>query len=167
MITLVHTGLQVPHTRIRVTGPEPGEGAAWAARLCEDTTLLGTITNHGHGAPTRFYPRSADARHSVETFVADCRRDGQRLAEDAVLDALAREYDYAALIVKAERNRAHLVRGFDEHDTPVAFELRPTAGVARDDALARAAASQLPIPAHIVRAELWAGGRWEEFYRRG
>ncbi|GAA4935750.1 hypothetical protein GCM10023224_15660 [Streptomonospora halophila] len=171
MITLVHTGLQVPHTRIRVTHVDQLEtprGIAWTARLCEDSTLLGTISNTGHGGPTEFTPASAQARHVVEEFVTACRSgDGQPVDEEAVLDALDGEYEYAALVAQADADRTHVVRGFDASGIPQVFEFRTRPGRPFDYALARASAPHLALGPRIVRAELWMGDRWEEFYRSG
>lgn len=169
MITLVHTGLQVPHTRIRVTHVDQLEtpyGIAWTARLCEDATLLGTISNAGNGGPTEFTPTSPHAGHVVEEFTAACRSgDGQPVDEEAVLGALDCEYEYAALVAQADAERAHVVRGFDASGIPQAFEFHARPGTPFDYALARASAPHLALGPRIVRAELWMGDHWEEFYR--
>ena len=169
MITLVHTGLQVPHTRIRVTHVDQLDtphGIAWTARLCEDATLLGTITNAGNGGPTEFTPTSAHAGHVVAEFTAACRsRDGHLVDAETVLDALDGEYEYAALVAQADAERTYLVRGFDASGIPQVFELQARPEVPFDYALARASAPHLALGPRIVRAELWMGDRWEEFYR--
>ncbi|GAA4896001.1 hypothetical protein [Streptomonospora salina] len=169
MITLVHTGVQVPHTRIRVTDLhqlETPTGVAWTAPLCEQDRRLGTITGHPNGGATHFQPSDRQARDVVEGFIAQCRsRENQPLDEDAVLTALTDEYDYGAVVARADADHIHLVRSFDQYGIPELFELQTMPGVPFDYRLARASAPHLDLGPRIVRAELWMGDRWEEFYR--
>lgn len=167
--TAPHTGMQMPHTHIRVTDlaeVDIGRGIAWSARLCEDTTLLGTISNAGQGGPTEFTPTSRQARRVLDDFVAQCRDgQGEPLHEESVLDTLTDEYDYANQVVQAEREHTYLVRGFDRSGIPDLTAVRPAPGASFDLADAHATARRLRLKPRIVRAEVWTGQSWEEFYR--
>ncbi|KIH99574.1 hypothetical protein LP52_06780 [Streptomonospora alba] len=75
MIALVHTGLQMPHTRIRVTGLhqlETPTGVTGTAPLCEQDRRLGTITGPNGGA-AHYQPSDRHARRTSSPNAAAAR----------------------------------------------------------------------------------------------
>ncbi|GAA4898209.1 hypothetical protein [Streptomonospora salina] len=169
MITLVHTGLQVPTDRIRVTRLDQvdlGYGIAWSAVLCDGPTLLGHLTDDGRGAPTTFRAATAEAQRVVDTFAARCRApDGAGLATEAVAGFLTDEYDYACEVAETEAAGRYLIRSVDAHGIPHSHALTRTRPPDYTGALA--AAGPVPFTARTVRAEMWMGPDrgWVEIFR--
>lgn len=161
MITLPHTGIQVPHDRLRVTSlrqVDVGRGIAWSAPLRQGRTKLGTINNRGDGGPTMFDPENDNARRTVAAYVEQCRTaDGQPLDEEDVMDELTAEYEWARDIVRAEKRSGFVLRHFDDIGIAemIAFTLPRTVPPAYERAVP--AAKRMELPPNAVRAQLWMG----------
>lgn len=119
LIPLVHSDLDVPHRRLRVTALHQlhtSDGVAFTAELHLDTTPVGTIESDGHGGATMFRSRRPDLfgwRH-MEQFVAHCRRhDGEPADEEAVLNGLVDEFDLAREIERVTKAGLTLIRLMD------------------------------------------------------
>lgn len=169
MITLTHSGMHVPTDRIRVTSVKEvavGSGVAWSAVLRNGTTKLGVVFNDGSGGDTRFHAENERAKRVVAHFVSQCRdQHGEPMGEIAVVDALADEYDITCEVTSAERRNAYYVRYFDHVDIPgrLTFKLKRSTPPNYEAALK--AAAHLDLPTEAVRAQLWMGDRWVEFFR--
>lgn len=168
MITLIHTGIQVPHDRIRVTGikeMDVGCGIAWSATLRHGRTKLGTISNAGHGGPTTFHPETDHARRTVTTYVDQCRNaDGEPLEEENVMDELTAEYEWARDIARTEKRGGFMVRHFDRIGIPgaIVFAVQHLAPPEYERAMP--IAKRLELPQNVERAQLWMGPRgWVTF----
>ncbi|PSK89947.1 hypothetical protein CLV63_12451 [Murinocardiopsis flavida] len=170
MTTLIHTGMQVPTDRIRVTRLDQvdiGVGVAWSAVVRNGRTKLGVIANDGRMG-SQFHPVDLTAQQVMRDFVAQCRdRAGEPLNEEFVIDELANEYEIAAIVTQTERKKKYVARGFDQHGIPELQTFALTGDGPLDYAAALAAAPNLDLNARTVRAELWMGPRgWVEFYQR-
>lgn len=171
MITLIHTGMQVPSKRVRVTSLKQVEtacGIAWSAVLRFGKTRLGILGNDGQGSDTQFLADSDKAAAAVAYFVSRCRdHNGEPMDEIDVMDALADEYEIAREVKRLERRGAYYVRYFDRLDIPgrKVFKLEHSAPPDYEPGLK--AAAHLDMPEVAVRAELWTGEDrgWVEFYR--
>ncbi|GAB3726723.1 hypothetical protein GCM10027590_32230 [Nocardiopsis nanhaiensis] len=171
MITLPHTGLQVPHTRIRVTSlkeVDVGTGIAWSAVLRQGRTRLGTIDNQGTGGMTLFRADSAAARATLAEFVAQCRTSaGAPVDQERVLDELTGEYEWSRDVARDEKKHRYRIRFFDDIGIPAdtAFTL-PVAYPDYAQALTFAH-TITDMPSNTVCAQLWAGPErgWVDFYR--
>lgn len=113
MITLPHTGIEVPHDRLLFKGYQElptTDGVAFTAQLFDSARALGTIENDGQGGGTRFVSRTHEAHRMVTEFVSACRRAGSPLDEEWVWEHLITEddLDHAA---KATGHRESLIRG--------------------------------------------------------
>ncbi|MGW8437816.1 hypothetical protein ACWGKS_21935 [Nocardiopsis sp. NPDC055879] len=172
MITLPHTGLQVPHTGIRVTSlrqTDVGSGIAWSATLREGRVKLGTITNHGTGGMTLFYPDTSGARRALADFVDQCRDNtGGPVNEETVIDELTNEYEWARDVARAQKKGRYMVRFFDDIGIPgnATFNLSaPYPDYER--ALITVHRTIADLPTGTVRAQLWTGAKqgWVEYHR--
>jgi hypothetical protein len=172
MITLPHTGLQVPHTGIRVTSlrqTDVGSGIAWSATLRHGRVKLGTIANHGTGGITIFYAETSGTRRALADFVDQCHDSaGEPVDEETVIDELTNEYEQARDVVRNQKKHRYTVRFFDGIDIPAnaTFSLSvPYPDYER--ALTAAHHAIADLPTGTVRAQLWAGEKqgWVEYYR--
>lgn len=172
MITLPHTGLQVPHTRIRVTSlrqTDVGSGIAWSATLREGRVKLGTIANHGTGAMTLFYAETSGARRALADFVDQCHDSaGEPVDEETVIDELTNEYEQARDVARAQKKDRYTVRFFDDIGilANVTFSL-PDPYPDYERALTTAHRTTADLPTGTVRAQLWTGEKqgWVEYHR--
>ncbi|PZG13449.1 hypothetical protein C1I95_23640 [Micromonospora craterilacus] len=136
-VTLPHSGLRVPHTRIAVTGvalphigpdvPQLSPASSLVAVLSLDGNLAGVADTDGR-EPLRYHPvpRSRLGSDQLGEFVAECRRRGQPVTVDTVLRCLAEEYH---LTTQAHRAAAHgntLVRLTDASGRTLVIESVPT-----------------------------------------
>jgi hypothetical protein len=107
LIVLPHTGLHVPHTRLRVSSLKTlrtPDGAAFTATLRLDGRIVGAIHNDGNGGATTWSAAgSGSRRHDLDAFVAACRTDdGIATLEEHVLDDLVDEYESARTVANAD-----------------------------------------------------------------
>lgn len=169
MITLPHTGIQVPTDRIRVTNLKAvdiGRGVAWSAVLRNNRTKLGVIANEGRGGPTRFHSDNDQAQTTTEGFIAQCRdQDGAPMRRERVLDMLVDEYEISRELANAERRNAYYVRHFNRADFPGRLTFTLPASAPPDYEPALTAAPHLDLPEQTVCAQLWMGDDrgWVEF----
>ena len=113
LTTLPHSSLAVPHTRYRVTITESMElsrGIAYTGNVYENGQLIGTFENRGCGGPTSVSIHAPYAT-AFNDYVAACRRDGQALADEFVVEALCEEYDFTKMIRAAARSGRSVIRG--------------------------------------------------------
>ncbi|MBE2997167.1 hypothetical protein IDM40_00410 [Nocardiopsis sp. HNM0947] len=171
MITLPHTGIQVPTGRIRVQSfkaVDVGSGVAWSAVLCNNSNKLGVIANEGRGGPTRLHSDDDKARTAADTFITWCRnQDGAPMKRECVLEALVDEYEISRELASAERRNAYYVRYVNHVDLPGRLTFTLQGSVPPDYEPAFTAAPHLDLPEQTVRAQLWMGdhGGWVEFLR--
>jgi hypothetical protein len=112
---LVHSDLHVPHRRLRVTTLNQlptSDGVAFTAKLHLDTTPVGTIENDGHGGATTYiavHSSPFNWRH-MNQFVTQCRRNGEPVDEETVLNSLVDEFDLTREIARATKAGLTLIR---------------------------------------------------------
>lgn len=99
VITLPHTGLQLPYNRLgcdAITAiPTPDDDVAFAVVLTLDGHPAGTITDHGTGGATAYLPDpgSPFSRQDLAGFAAGCRTQAGRTPEvEDVLNLLVEEH---------------------------------------------------------------------------
>jgi hypothetical protein len=160
-VRLPHTGLRVPHDRLKVTDLEQTPTHNWpacTATLTLDGQPVGVIRNDGNGGdpalacdPDRWgWQRMAD-------YAAASRRYGQAVTEQQVLDALVIECEVNQAIRAAQATGGALARLIDTNGT--IRELRPIT----------------PAPRHLQEVlesgrtltrggdqqwEIWTGASW-------
>ncbi|MFG2210940.1 hypothetical protein [Streptomyces sp. NPDC048638] len=169
LTTLPLTGLEVPHTRYRITNLQQATmscGTAFSANVREGRTLLGVIENHGHGGGTWFSPATRTGRQAMAEFTAGCRWKGEPVGEEEAYEHLVDEYDLARTARRCERKRASLLRGLDaDAETADVIEVKiPAVWLARGDypymsQLARSLAQHQPAPEVW---QVWDGEQWKE-----
>jgi hypothetical protein len=121
-ITLPHTGLQIPHDRLRIDKldtHETARGIAFTAQLIYHGQLAGLISNDGHG-DTEYRP-TADSRFAgtdLERFAQACRTvSGPAPDTETVLDLLVEEHETNRLLARARR-RGKTLACHVHHDDP-------------------------------------------------
>jgi hypothetical protein len=162
-VPLIHSDLQAPHDRLRVTALEQritGDGVAFTAALALDGDVVATVTNTGTGGPTAL---SGDAagRLLVADFVARCRWQGQPATEEQVLDALIDEYDLDRMVTAATRRGDTIARLVDRDG--LTRTLRPITdlppGLPARDALGhQLVAEYRHTPGQLWL--IWSSGAW-------
>jgi len=116
MITLPHTGLQVPHDRLNVhtfAELEMPNGVAFTAKLTLDGRTAGVIANQGNGGGTYYQPEddSPFGHREIAAFADACRtQTGRTPNEENLLDAFIEEHATAQEIAAAQRHGTTLVR---------------------------------------------------------
>lgn len=116
MITLPHTGLQIPHARLDVhTYAEIGRpnGVAFTAKLALDCCTVGVIANEGNGGATSYQPGTASpfSHRDLAAFGATCRTQGGRTPDtENVLDLLITEHTISEAVAAATRHGTALAR---------------------------------------------------------
>ena len=96
-ITLPHTGITVPHTRLslrKLRTVPTSDGEAYTAELLVDGKPAGTIENSGQGGPTTWFPhqRTVFGWADMRAYVAACRDEhGAAVEEEFVLAELFAE----------------------------------------------------------------------------
>lgn len=140
-------------------------GVAYVADLAADGRFAGRIENEGNGGPTTYfgYPPSPFTWRQMHEFVSACRRHGQPVAEEHVLDSLVDEYDYNTLIAEATAASGTLVRLLDDNGLIADIEsVTPApATPAERAALAHRLATR-PVPDTTVRHwQIWSGTGWD------
>ncbi|MFJ1662209.1 hypothetical protein [Streptomyces anthocyanicus] len=163
------TGLEVPHTRYRLTSLQQTEmrcGVAVSVNVREGRALLGVIENHGNGGDTWFNAVSFDIRQTMRDFVASCRWKGKPVSEEEAYEHLIDEYDLARAAKRCARKRKSLLRGLDAEGYMVhSVEADvPSVWLARGDypymnQLARELREERPRPASW---QVWDGEAWKD-----
>ncbi|HEX8628711.1 MAG TPA: hypothetical protein VF755_11125 [Catenuloplanes sp.] len=166
-VLLTHTGMRVPHDRVRVAGLRhhpTGNGVALTALVHLDDTLVGTIRNSGDGGPTEYHCASSSAFNALhlQQYVAACRLRGASCATADVLEALVHEHEMSTVINGGVGQGAAVVRLLDKHGDELATL---TAAPAPSDRFERDAL------VHRVRTEhqdadgvlwqIWSGSGWK------
>jgi hypothetical protein len=174
LVVLPHTGLRVPHARLRVTSlktmPTP-DGEAFTATLRLDGRIVGHIHNDGNGGATTWSTNGTGfSWRELDAFIAACRTPhGTAPAEEHVLDDLVEEYATSRIVtkhVRANRSPLRLCR--------LVNGLTYTVGLA--------AATTVTTPAHRARLvgelavhspaeddewwQLWTGAAWDDLTQR-
>jgi hypothetical protein len=169
LITLPLSGLEVPHTRYRITGLQQAttrNGIAFSANVREGRALLGVIENHGDGGGTWFYPGTRNGRHAMGEFIAACRWKGEPVGEEEVYEYLIDEYDLGRTAKRCARKRTSLLRGLDADGYTlhtVEAKVPPVWLASGDypymDHLARGLAQHQPAP---EAWQVWDGEQWKD-----
>jgi hypothetical protein len=179
LISLPHTGLAVPHTRLEVTSLKQLEtscGVAFTATLRLQRQVVGTVENEGSGGPTTFYPhgRATFGHRHLDQYAAGCRSaTGETVTAEHVMDDLVTEYETGRSIRRANAKGKTLLREmefiYDDDDQPVGEPFaagqatcRPPLNLADRAALLR----QLPPSAGHRWWQIWTGARWEDLTPR-
>lgn len=123
LITLPHSGLQVPHTGYQITaykGHSTHDGVAFTCTLRLDKKIIGTVENGGTGGPTLFYPTTTEYRATAdafEAFAAHCKDErGNTPLGETVLDDLITEYEFTRDITKAAKRGHVLLRQIHDYE---------------------------------------------------
>ncbi|MET8605824.1 hypothetical protein ABZV92_20005 [Streptomyces rubiginosohelvolus] len=169
LTTLPMTGMEVPHTRYRLTSLQQTTlrcGVAFSVNVREGRALLGVIENHGNGGDTWFDAASYDIRQAMRDFVASCRWKGEPVSEEQVYGHLVDEYDLARLAKRCARTRKSLLCGRDAEGYLLhSIEADvPSVWLARGDypymnQLARELREERPSPASW---QVWDGEEWKD-----
>ncbi|MEV6820962.1 hypothetical protein AB0M72_19630 [Nocardiopsis dassonvillei] len=159
MITLPHTGLQVPHTDVRVTYVTPtGRGEGVSAVVKNAGRTLGVITLSARRDFVRLEMPKAECR-VLERFADQCRDgDDQPLPRAQVWDLLVAERHYQQAVEEAQREQRVLMRTFFRDGPPKLHSVGANGPVPPGAGFHVCAAVELEPEA--VRAETWLHGRW-------
>jgi hypothetical protein len=165
-VPLTHTDLWVPHTRLRITALRQhatDNGVAFTAEVALDNTLIGTIDNDGNGGATWL---RANTGHIIgrqfRDYIDGCRRDGHRVDEEDVLNALIDEYVTDQIIRHAHRNGTAVVRLLDNNGR--VLNLLSIGDTPSDPAERSTTVADLhTCHGHPDGAawEIWSGTRWQ------
>ncbi|GAA1122464.1 hypothetical protein [Nocardiopsis composta] len=166
MITLPHTGMQIPTAnRVHVTGFDevPAGGADWSATLhARDGAVLGAVC--GDENRVWFLPVGDAAARRVAAFAAGCRdHAGHRLTTPEVLAALVDEHEYADL-VRAPREGWRAVRLLSRRGPAWVVPVETTPAPDRTRTLD--AVTDLLNDTDTVRVQVWDGAEWAPLYQR-
>lgn len=117
MITLPHTGLQLPHNRLNCENFTPvlaeDDDVDFALTLTLDGDPAGTITNHDTGGTITYQPytNSLFNLHELTHLAAASRTQAGRTPDvETVLKLLTEEHVIDQLLAEAQRDGATLVR---------------------------------------------------------
>ncbi|GAA2627985.1 hypothetical protein GCM10010411_76530 [Actinomadura fulvescens] len=118
MITLPHSRLTGPDIGLTVTELrtlEHHRGIAWTAVLQQHGRRVGTIDDDGNGGETYYHPDpgSPFGYDQLNAYAAQCRRDGQAISTEGVLNDLTEEHETAELITDAATRGRTLARSID------------------------------------------------------
>ncbi|MEV1040502.1 hypothetical protein AB0J01_28210 [Streptomyces sp. NPDC050204] len=167
-VKLPHTGMEVPHDRLRIEAYEEmlgHDGVAFRAQLYDAGRHLGVIENGGFGGPTSFWQNTSGDRSAMVRFVEACRVDGEPLsAEEWVWDNLVDEYQTAVAVADLKPGES-LVRGLSEDrtwDGALCALAVPATLLARTDSpLSNAVVRTLrEVSADTRSWEWWSGSSW-------
>ncbi|TDD29626.1 hypothetical protein E1287_30565 [Actinomadura sp. KC06] len=165
MIDLPHSGLSVPNTDLHVVEYREEMGLATiciTAVLAVGQRIVGTAEHDGGDDDrTRFRPApdSDFSWQDLEGFAVQCRRHGEPVSVDEVLDCLVDEYELARRLALAEERGKTLARTVLRDGYPESvIDIDPPATAAHRDALA-ARLAETPLP-EGARWEIWDGQRW-------
>lgn len=165
-VILPHTGLRVPHDRLRVTDLRQmptRNGVAFTATAAFDGVTVGTITNDGNGGATEPYvAHPLFGWRELAGYVAASRRNGAPAAEEQVLDALVEEYDTAAHVRAATTAGSTAVRLRDDDGNTLDLRTVQPVPPRTPDAVAdltRHLTEAFPNP-YGTQWQIWAGTGW-------
>jgi len=162
-VELPHTGLRVPHDRLRVTGLQatPGAPEPFAATLALDATVVAEARATADGCHLSRLSATF-SRSDWAAYRSGCRYHGQPVSEARVLDALVTEYQVGQGVREAEADGAALTRLLDAHGT--ILRLRPvwpapTGHIARTQLGQRLCRADPHPRGHLW--QLWTGAGWQ------
>lgn len=165
-VLLTHAvGMRVPHDRLRVTSLEQiptHNGVAFTATLTLDDQIVGTVENSGNGGATMYYAASrAFTWRDMDAYAGACRRSGEPVSTEQVLEALVDEYDFDQAVGAALAEGGTVARLLDNDGYVRDFAtVSPVPGSATQDAsLARHLAESRPHPAGD-HWQIWSGATW-------
>jgi len=167
MLTLPHTRLQVPGTRLRVTAVSElptAHGLVWVAAVEADGLHIGTFENDGNGAATQFapYDTSVYGLRQFETFAAACLRDGACVTAEQAMELLVEEFDTSVMVREVEGHTSTYVRQIRDGRTIGYAEVDDRPSTYAD--LVELARQLTPRPVHgrdPVTWEMWTGQTWQ------
>jgi hypothetical protein len=115
LVPLVHSDLRVPHRRLRVTALHQlptSDGVAFTAEVRLDNAPVGMIENDGHGGATSYVAVNSSPFNwrDMHQFVTACRRNGEPVDEERVLNSLVDEFDLTREIERAANVGLTVVR---------------------------------------------------------
>ncbi|GLI03711.1 hypothetical protein [Phytohabitans aurantiacus] len=161
-VELPHSGMWVPHDRLRVTHLQkfPGTPAASLATLAlDDKPVAEARTSADGSAITRL--SAAFGRNDWTGYVAGCRRYGVPVSETHILDALVTEHQIGQAARQAEADGGVLTRLLDADGT--ILRLRPVWPAPRDYTARRQLGQRLRQLAPHPQGRLWqwwTGAGW-------
>jgi hypothetical protein len=163
VIMLPHSRLEAPHDRLRVTSLREipmHDGVAFTATLRLDGRRVGVIEDDGRGGGAQFHPDPGTGfgYNELNAFAAECRRDGQPISTEGVLNDLVTEYDLTRRIRRATATRGTVLRlvGADGY----AIELATVAVMPTTEHHRQLVAAKLGQPAE-GHWEMWNGQAWQ------
>jgi hypothetical protein len=160
-VRLPHTGLRVPHDRLKVTAlrrTPVHNSPAYTATLTLDGEPVGHIRNDGTGGDTDLaFPTSRWGEQHMADYAAACRRHGQPVPQQQVLEALATECEVNEAIRAAETAGDALARLIDTNEN--IRELRTITPAPRSPR------EVLDLGRTLTRGpdqrwQIWAGATW-------
>lgn len=116
LITLPHTGLQIPHKRLRIRKLctlALANGVALTAQLLYSGRPAGLICNNGDGGATIYQPYAGSPfdRQAFSRYVADCRTPhGLVKLDEVILDLLVEEHETNRHLNQAQQRGNTLAR---------------------------------------------------------
>jgi hypothetical protein len=181
LVTLPHTGIQVPDPTLRVSSlrqlPTP-DGIAYTASLRRGRIPVGTIHNEGNGGATSYSPAAGSPFGPTElaAFIAASRTGGgQPISDENLFEAWITEFEHDKEVTAAVRLGRSPVRlrsplsvadtFHDEHFDDVYYTARHLTAAKVATAADRTAltAELLRIPIEAGQWwQLWTGQRWED-----
>lgn len=176
LIALPHTGLQVPHTRLRMAQLTPAVTAhavVLTATLYLDGRPVGTVEDLGQGGPTTWHPLPGTTdvftARDLAAFTAACRDEhGAPIATEFVLTYLIAEAQIDTIIAEICQDNALPVRRLEATadddvlvtvgDYPDGLHEVSAAWTGRLDQLAAALWRQWPTAGAI---DVWTDQHWQ------
>lgn len=181
LVTLPHTGIQVPDPTLRVSSlrmlPTP-DGVAYTATLRQGRAPVGTIHNEGVGGATRFSPTAGSLfgpRELAAVVAASRTGDGKPISEEELLEDWITEFEHDKEVTRAARlGRSPLrlrspLSAADTFHDPHLVDIYYTARHATA-AKVTTASDRAALVAELARTpievgqwwQLWTGDRWED-----
>ena len=178
LVTLPHTGIQVPDPTLRVSSlrqlPTP-DGVAYTATLRRGRTPIGTIHNEGNGGATSYSPAAGSpfGPRELAAFVAASRTaDGQPISDENLLEDWITEFEHDKEVTAAVRLGRSPVRlrsplsvvdtFHDEHFDDVYYTARHLTAAKVTTAADRAA-----LTAELLRIPIEARQWWQMWTGNG
>ncbi|GGM90037.1 hypothetical protein ACFFX1_49330 [Dactylosporangium sucinum] len=174
LVTLPHSGVQVPDAALRVTSLRQlptRDGVAFQAVLRRGRNRVGTVENEGRGGETSFYPAAPNLFGYAElnAFADACRTaSGGPCSTEQLLNELVNEYDTARIVTAdARRGRvtvrlmAPVIEGDPDLYTAEFASVGVPSGTAPNLAeVARVLATTRPAGPR-GRWQYWTGAAWQ------
>ncbi len=166
-----HTGLWVPHDRLRVTSPRElptCDGVVFTATPRLGKHKAGVIENHGTGGSTLFRPdpKAGFGYRELNEYAAACRKNGEPVSTETVLNDLVEEYDVARLVKRYAAKGGTVARlmSADGYRLADARIPRMPATPAQRQRIAEYLAGELSEPGAVW--QLWTGQHCEPLPHR-